>query len=944
MALEPTKSDLFITQYYEFAYNRRPDTLGDYFWVNASDNGVSSQAIASAFVSSPEFIAQYGLLTNAQFVDTLQANWGGQFTAAQINGWVSQLNSGAIDRGTALYQMVDTAGIPAADARFIFFGDSGTARSGGNQFYYQNGGATQHAIGTFFRTDGTFYGVTDIAELGDCAYSAGSSTAYDDSVGSDYNQFMYPYPSPYYLKAPYTTTANYDNRTLETSLDKNYPATDIAINGNKVWPYNIYNYPVGYPNPETGGLGGSTDGQNHFWPTPGNHDYGARAGYTDPNNTASNYDTAYPVGLMSTATPSPYIDYFAFLRDTSLLKSQAKSINIGSVDDTGNKGIYYSVTLGDQGNGKPLIELFSIDTERLNLNAGVSNEFADGYNGDDQVKPNPDANYFYDPSKPYNPNDPNTKALLTSDPANGQAQFNWLKTELQNSEATWKIIYGHQPIYNTGKMGNTVGGDHASNPVLQNFLKQLVDGTGVNFDAWVNGHTHLYERVLEQNDAGIGLGIPFITNGNSGRGLYQTYQVDYGQSLYAPKNIPQNVYLNDTPNLLPSDPVMAGVSAQLRNFTYDYKTKEQTWDVNGVGPDLPGTYGSGDGAVATAADKSYLFFDYVQTDTLDPAILANLNVTTRSKGLNGWDGLTAIDWTPTSPAATDTAMLNIVVNKDGSVKSVAVNSKGAGYMSAHGGNATVDFEIRGNDSLDASKAVNPNNYAIATLVFRDGHLDSATLKDAGAGYLYAAQAQISVKKKVYATLAPTTEDLDASPLQLPLNISVYAGTYNLKPDTQYEDWYLITDTKADVALKVNGAINATVTITPQSQAATEIIQTHDLTTGYSGIGQQQKFLAAQNGKITISDAISGSVLGSGTLINGVANFNLSALPTSKEMKVAFSGDPTSSYQINFKASDTLIATDQATATSLGVPMATFVDPHATVDVTGLIVNAGYHLA
>jgi hypothetical protein len=605
MATDPTKSDFFITQYYEFAYDRRPDTLGTYYWVNASDNGLSTNVIASVFVNSPEFFAKYGRLTNEQFVNTLENNSGFHFTATQTQNWISQLNNGSIDRGTAMYQMVDVAGIPEASARLTFFGDSGTARAGGHQFYYENGGAAQHAMGTFFRTDGAFYKVTDIAELGDCAYAAGSSTTYDDSVGADYNQFMYPYPSPYYLKDPYLTTANYDNNTLDnTTISENYPATNIAINGNKVWPYNIYNYPLGYANPETGGLGGSTDGQNHFWPTPGNHDYGARVGYTDTNNTASNGDTAYPAGMTSAGVPAPYIDYFAFMRNTALLGSQAKSISLGSIDSTGNKGIYYSVKLGDQGNGKPLIELFSIDTERLNTNAGINDELSDGYNGDNLVQPKATANYFYDPSKPYNPADKNTVAQSSSDPANGQAQYNWLKSELQNSDAKWKIIYGHQPVYSTGKMGNALGTDHGTNPVLRNFLKQLTGDTGVNFDAWVNGHTHYYERVLEQNTGGIGEGIPFITNGNSGRSLYQTYQVDYGQSLYAPQNINQSVYLNGITNFLQSDPVMAGVSAELKNFVVAPDVKNPTkMDINPIGPILPGTYCDENGAVAKAADK-----------------------------------------------------------------------------------------------------------------------------------------------------------------------------------------------------------------------------------------------------------------------------------------------------------------------------------------------------
>ena len=945
MAMDPTKNDFFITQYYEYVFDRRPDTLGTYFWVNASDNGLSITAIASAFVSSPEFIVKYGGLTNDQFVNTLESNSGFNFSDAQTASWIAQLNNGSLDRGMAMYQMVDTAGIPEALVRLSFFGDSGTARAGGHQFYYENGGAAQHAMGAFFRTDGAFYGVTDVVSLGDVAYAAGSSTTYDDSVGSDFNQFMYPYPSPYYIKDKYLTTANYYNAELKTNqIGKDYPATNIAIEGNKVWPYNIYNYPLGYANPETGGTGGSADGKNHFWPTPGNHDYGARVGYTDTNNTASDFDTAYPAGMTSTSIPEPYVDYFAFLRSLDLLGPQAKSITIGSADGSGNKGIYYSVQLGDQGNGKPLIELFSIDTERLNSNAGINDELSDGYNGDN-IKQTATPNYYYDPSKPYNPADPNTVANLSQnpggDPANGQAQYNWLKSELQNSEAKWKIIFGHQPIYSTGKMGNLLGTDHGSNPVLQNFLDKLVDEPGVSFDAWLNGHTHYYERVMEQNNNGIGQGIPFITNGNSGRSLYQTYQVDYGQSLYAPQNIDKSVYLNKITNFLQSDPVMAGVSAELKKFTVDPNASDPKKIILQEGPILPGTYGDGYGAVATAANKSYLLFDYVQTDVLDPAILANLNPATRSKGLLGWDGLTSADWTPKTPSKADTALLDLQVAMDGSIAKVKVDQAGTGYMSAHGGNATVDFEIRGNDSFDASKPTNPNNYAIVSLEFTKGSLNSATLKYAGKGYTHAAQAVIANGLNTYATIAPTEELLSKYQLELPINISVFSGDDFIKPDTQYQDWYLITDTKANVSLKTNGAITATVTVTPQSQAAIDIISTHDLTTGYSGVGQQQKFYTAQSGKISISDAVSGLVLGTGSLVNGVASFSLSSLPTSKEMKVSFSGDPTSSYQINFKASDTLIATDQLVVKSMSLPMAGF-DNSNLVEITGQSSNLDYH--
>ena len=74
MATGPTRGDFFVTQYFEFAFDRRPDTLGLYYWANDAANGVPLTNIASSFVNSVEFRALYGVLSNAQFVDTLQSN------------------------------------------------------------------------------------------------------------------------------------------------------------------------------------------------------------------------------------------------------------------------------------------------------------------------------------------------------------------------------------------------------------------------------------------------------------------------------------------------------------------------------------------------------------------------------------------------------------------------------------------------------------------------------------------------------------------------------------------------------------------------------------------------------------------------------------------------------------------------------------------------------
>ena len=158
----------------------------------------------------------------------------------------------------------------------------------------------------------------------------------------------------------------------------------------------------------------------------------------------------------STAVPQPFIDYFGWLADPSLLTKQ-KNIKIASADGTGQSGIYYSVTLGEQDNKQPLIEVFSIDAQRLMMNTGEYS-LSDGFgNANAQSAP---INYGYDPTIPYSISNPNSVASLTSDPANGQKQYDWLYSGIKNSTAKWKIIMGHQPIYSSGQWGKTNPDDH----------------------------------------------------------------------------------------------------------------------------------------------------------------------------------------------------------------------------------------------------------------------------------------------------------------------------------------------------------------------------------------------------------------------------------------------------------------------------------------------------
>ena len=766
-----------------------------------------------------------------------------------------------------------------AEFNFGIIGDPGNYRTNGTRFYYSPGGAWagnkninsigpgQAAVGKLIQSLNN----TDLISLGDLTYTTGASTLIDASNGLDYNNFMAPYPSPQYKSSPYQQNI-----------------------GDVVWPYDLYNYPNGFPNPVTGGVGGSADGVNRFWPTIGNHDYGLRISYSEANVSLDSGNTATPVGPTSTAVPQPFIDYFGWLSNPSLLTKQT-NVKIKKADGTGQSGIYYSVELGEQDNGTPLIEVFSLDAQRLMMNAGGYYNLSDGFGTNNTQTES--FNYAYDPTQSYAAGT-NTAAVLSSDPRNGQDQFDWLKTSLANSKAKWKIIMGHQPIYSSGQWGKSQPDDHMSNPVLQRVLNALPEAS---FDAYINGHSHYYQRVLEGNNQGIGQGIPFITNGNSGRILYAINQTSYGDSVYSPSTpgLTQAIYNgvgskggDISPYLLPSNPTTVGVSGGYFTTSTGLYSGSKTGFTAGA-------YGYGFGGQDAQANDGYLFFNYKQTDVEDPAIIENLNPSTANTILSGWNGLTKGDWKPaltsgmtSAQVLSSTAQFSITVGTDGKISSLSVTQAGNGYMQSKAGNHIVDFEIRGNDSYTSGNP-NPYNYGIATLTFTSGKLTNATLKSPGLGYDYLAQANLGGGNTVpFST--PVTDII-------PINASLLESWYTV-PFIDYQDWYLITNTTAEAMASNGGNFGSvSVSITPSTDAAKNLINTTPITTGYSGTGQQQKYARPQAGVVSIIDSL-GNTVGEGNIANGVTSFSLSTRPAPGVATIRFNGDSTSSYLTNFKSS------------------------------------------
>jgi 3',5'-cyclic AMP phosphodiesterase CpdA len=81
-------------------------------------------------------------------------------------------------------------------------------------------------------------------------------------------------------------------------------------------------------------------------------------------------------------------------------------------------------------------------------------------------------------------------------------QLDWIKKELSDSNATWKICYFHHPLYSHGKT-------HGPDIDLRKLLEPIFQEQGVNLV--LSGHEHDYERVKPQH------GISYFVLGNSGQ-------------------------------------------------------------------------------------------------------------------------------------------------------------------------------------------------------------------------------------------------------------------------------------------------------------------------------------------------------------------------------------------------------------------------------------------
>lgn len=80
-------------------------------------------------------------------------------------------------------------------------------------------------------------------------------------------------------------------------------------------------------------------------------------------------------------------------------------------------------------------------------------------------------------------------ALDTNGNADWTHQLVWLEQELSRSNAPWKVVFGHHPVYASGIYG--------SNPTFMKTFSPLFAKYGVQL--YINGHEHHYERTRSIN-------------------------------------------------------------------------------------------------------------------------------------------------------------------------------------------------------------------------------------------------------------------------------------------------------------------------------------------------------------------------------------------------------------------------------------------------------------
>lgn len=101
-------------------------------------------------------------------------------------------------------------------------------------------------------------------------------------------------------------------------------------------------------------------------------------------------------------------------------------------------------------------------------------------------------------------------------------QGRWCRAALQRARERWKIVFFHHSPYHSGTQ-------HGDEIHMRRFNFEWLGVTAV-----LAGHEHVYERVMRR-------GVPFITNGLGGYGIYEFKEVLIpGSAVHYPKITPSS--------------------------------------------------------------------------------------------------------------------------------------------------------------------------------------------------------------------------------------------------------------------------------------------------------------------------------------------------------------------------------------------------------------------
>lgn len=107
-------------------------------------------------------------------------------------------------------------------------------------------------------------------------------------------------------------------------------------------------------------------------------------------------------------------------------------------------------------------------------------------------------------------------ALDTNRNADWENQVIWLEQELSQSDALWKVVFGHDPFYSSGHYGVSQSLIKRFTPLFKKYNVQL----------YINGHDHHYERTRNID------GTTYLTTGSGagvrpvGRSLWTEYSAE----------------------------------------------------------------------------------------------------------------------------------------------------------------------------------------------------------------------------------------------------------------------------------------------------------------------------------------------------------------------------------------------------------------------------------